>query len=386
LKVRNHQGWAEVSFTSPKTGEVKWKVSFAPASLDANLVRHPASLPVLEAEHLTKRFVTRQGWRRTTVTTAVDDVCLRIARGRTLALVGESGSGKTTTAWLVARLMSATQGTIRVLGQDAPRISDRQGLRRYRQMVQVVFQDPFAALNPVHDIEHHLLRPMLSLGVARSGVEAAERATQLVEAVGLTPASEYLGKMPHELSGGQRQRVVIARALAAQPKLLLADEPTSMLDVSMRTGIMNLLLDLAAERGLGMLYITHDLAGARYVSDEISVMYAGRVVEHGVTDEVVTEPAHPYTRLLLSSVFSPEHRGVLSAVPDTETAGEQPGPQGCPFAPRCPYVMDICRQAMPPLQTLDDGREVRCHLYAGRDGTASAAASEPPDQRAAEES
>ncbi len=358
-------------------------------SIDVNPVCDPASLPVLEAEHLTKNFV-RQGWGQKSVLTAVDDVHLRIARGRTLALVGESGSGKTTTAWLVARLMSATKGTIRVLGQDAPRTSDRPGLRRYRQKVQVVFQDPFAALNPVHDMKHHLIRPMLSLGVTRSAEEATERALQLMETVGLTPAREFLGKMPHQLSGGQRQRVVIARALAAQPQLLLADEPTSMLDVSMRMGIMNLLLDLAAERGLGMLYITHDLAGARYVSDEISVMYAGRVVEHGVTDEVVTDPAHPYTRLLLSSVFSPEHRGVLSTVPDKETSAEQAGQAlgGCPFAPRCPHVMNICRQAMPPLQKLEHGREVRCFLHGGHDtgGTTPAAAVETSSQQAPENS
>ena len=341
-------------------------------SMDADVPQNP--LPILEADHLTKHFTVRQGLGRQRTFAAVEDVQLRIARGRTLALVGESGSGKTTTAWLVARLLSATAGSIRVLGEEAPRVTDRAGLRRYRQKVQVVFQDPFAALNPVHDIRHHLIRPMLSLGVAESRAQAADRAEQLMETVGLTPAREFLGKLPHQLSGGQRQRVVIARSLAARPQLLLADEPTSMLDVSMRMGIMNLLLDLAAERGLGMLYITHDLAGARYVSDEISVMYAGRVVEHGVTDEVILEPAHPYTRLLLSSVFSPEHRGVLSAASGAEASAAPAGPGSCAFAHRCPHVMAVCRQAEPPLQTVEDGREVRCFLYEGRDANAAATA------------
>ena len=327
---------------------------------------------LLEIEGLSKHFAVSAGPGRKRFVRAVQDVDLFLARGEVLAVVGESGSGKTTMASLVARLMEPTSGQIRLNGVPAPKTREHAQVRRYRQRVQMVFQDPFAALNPVHDLLHHLVRPMLALGVARSADEARARAENLLDTVGLSPPEDFLRKLPHQLSGGQRQRVVIARALAVQPDLLLADEPTSMLDVSIRMGIMNLLLDLTTSRGLGMLYITHDLAGARYIANRIAVMYAGHIVESGPADAVVATPNHPYTKLLLSSVFTREGRGSLlqSPIParETHTAAES----GCPFAPRCPFVMDVCRTTFPPkvlLSPTRSSREVRCHLFSGRKGS-----------------
>jgi peptide/nickel transport system ATP-binding protein len=317
--------------------------------------------PLLEVSSLTKRFTVSEGIGRRRVVRAVEAADLTVARGEVLALVGESGSGKTTIASLVARLLEPTAGTIRLHGKPVERSA--QGVRAYRRSVQMVFQDPFAALNPVHTVLHHLVRPMLALGVVRTAAEAKVRAAALLETVGLTPPEEVMRKLPHQLSGGQRQRVVIARALAPEPELLLADEPTSMLDVSIRMGVMNLLLDLCATRGLGMLYITHDLAGARYVANRVAVMYAGRIVESGPADQVVGNPRHPYTRLLLSSVFTLERRGsALEAVAKAQENRVLPT-VGCPFAPRCPSVTDACRQTEPPVFPVEPGHSVRCFLY-----------------------
>lgn len=323
-----------------------------------------ASPALLEIEGLTKHFTVTGGLGRKRIVRAVEDVDLTIARGEVVAIVGESGSGKSTLAGLVARLLEPTRGTIRLEGRAAPPPRDRRAVRQYRQRVQMVFQDPFAALNPVHDVGHHLMRPMQALGVVQTPAEAKSRAADLLGTVGLAPASDFLTKLPHQLSGGQRQRVVIARALAVDPDLLLADEPTSMLDVSIRMGIMNLLLDLTVSRGLGMLYITHDLAGARYVANRIAVMYAGRVVETGPADAVVGSPAHPYTKLLLSSVFTRERRGSLLKEPIPVRETHAAADTGCPFAPRCPFVMDVCLTEMPPPRPAPDipGHAARCYL------------------------
>ena len=327
------------------------------------MASEPAPL-LLEVNGVSKHFPGsgRLGARR--VVRAVEEVDLSLRRGQVMAIVGESGSGKTTLASLVARLLEPTAGRILLDGEPAPRARDREAVRRYRKRVQMIFQDPFAALNPIHNVRHHLMRPMLALGVAANASDASARTAALLETVGLTPPGAFLAKLPHQLSGGQRQRVVIARALAAQPTLLLADEPTSMLDVSIRMGVMNLLLDLSAGAGLGMLYITHDLAGARYVADHVAVMYAGRIVESGATEEVVQRPRHPYTKLLLSSVFTLERRG--SMIARTVPGGDDRSPvaAGCPFAPRCPFAMAVCRTTMPPVTRVDgdEVHEVRCYL------------------------
>ena len=232
---------------------------------------------------------------------AVDDVSFTLRAGTITALVGESGSGKSTVARILARLYDASSGSVAYEGKD---VLTRSDVRSYRSRVQIIFQDPFASLNPVRTIRHHLERPLrIHHVVPRRQVEG--RIHELLRTVGLVPPEEIARAYPHELSGGQRQRVAIARALAVQPAVILADEPISMLDVSIRSGILNLMLDLKREFGIAFLYITHDLASARYVADEVLVMYAGQIVEQGATDAVLLEPLHPYTRLLLSAVPQP---------------------------------------------------------------------------------
>ena len=236
---------------------------------------------------------------------AVDDVSFALRRGVVTALVGESGSGKSTVARLLSRLYLPTAGTISFHGEDVSRVRGRRALLAYRSEVQMIFQDPFASLNPVKRVQHHRERPLRIHGLApKSQIDA--RVRELLETVGLVPPDEIAQKYPHQLSGGQRQRVAIARALAVEPSVVLADEPISMLDVSIRIGLLNLMADLKRELGIAFLYITHDIASARYVADEVLVMYAGRIVEQGPTDDVLQNPQHLYTRLLLSAVPNPE--------------------------------------------------------------------------------
>jgi peptide/nickel transport system ATP-binding protein len=236
---------------------------------------------------------------------AVDDVSFTLRPGTITALVGESGSGKSTVARLLVRLFDPTAGSILVEGRDATAHRRRRDVLRYRSQVQMIFQDPYGSLNPVRTIRHHLERPLrVHRVVPRS--EVAERVHDLLRSVGLVPAEKYAAKYPHELSGGQRQRVAIARALAVEPAVILADEPISMLDVSIRIGILNLMLRLKEERNLAFLYVTHDIASARYVADELLVMYAGQIVEQGRTEDVLQDPLHSYTRLLLSAIPSPQ--------------------------------------------------------------------------------
>jgi peptide/nickel transport system ATP-binding protein len=261
---------------------------------------------VLEARSLSRTFSIGAGfWGARQMLSAVDDVSISLQRGHVTALVGESGSGKSTIARLLTRLHEPTSGSIVLEGVDVTRIHGRRRLRDYRAQVQMIFQDPFDSLNPVKRVGHHLARPLrIHRVVPADQVEV--RVLELLESVGLVPAETVAAKYPHELSGGQRQRVAIARALAVEPKVVLADEPISMLDVSIRLGILNLIRELKARRDLAFLYITHDLASARYVADEIHVMYRGRIVEYGPTDDVLQTPLHAYTRLLLSAVPRPE--------------------------------------------------------------------------------
>jgi peptide/nickel transport system ATP-binding protein len=236
---------------------------------------------------------------------AVDEVSFTLRPGTVTALVGESGSGKSTVARLLSRLYAPSGGTIVFRGEDVTRLRGRRAVLAYRSEVQMIFQDPFASLNPVKRVRHNLERPLRIHGLApREQIDG--RVRELLEKVGLVPADEIAQKYPHQLSGGQRQRVAIARALAVEPSVVLADEPISMLDVSIRIGLLNLVADLKRELGIAFLYITHDIASARYVADEVLVMFAGRVVEQGPTDAVLQEPLHAYTRLLLSAVPSPE--------------------------------------------------------------------------------
>jgi peptide/nickel transport system ATP-binding protein len=328
------------------------------------------STPILEVQHLTKRFPVG-GLLRPHLLHALEAVSFTIARGQVVALVGESGSGKSTAARLIARLMPPSGGAIVLNGHDVLKEEPRQASLAYRSAVQMIFQDPFGSLNPVHTVGHHLERPLLIHRKVRSDTELRERVHELLQTVGLNPAAECACKYPYELSGGQRQRVAIARALAVDPEIILADEPISMLDVSIRIGVLNLMARLKEERGIGYLYITHDIASARYIGDLTMVMYAGHMVEGAESSELMSHPAHPYTQLLLSAVPNP-HAGLAKRT--LEAHGEVPSlvdpPPGCPFAARCPQVTAACRKVMPGVTQFGASHWARCHLYG-----ASAAAS-----------
>jgi peptide/nickel transport system ATP-binding protein len=330
-------------------------------------------VPVLELRNLTKRFPVGSIFR-TQLVHAVEDVSFSVRRGEVVALVGESGSGKTTTVRMIARLIPATRGAITFKGVDILAAEPRQASLHYRRLVQMIFQDPFASLNPVHTIEHHLGRPLSIHKKTSSRLELFERVCSLLEMVELKPAAEIARRYPHQLSGGQRQRVAIARALAVEPELILADEPISMLDVSIRMGVLNLISKLKQDLGIAFVYITHDLASARYIGDLTMVMYAGHMVEGGPSEEIMRAAVHPYTQLLLSAVPDP-HAG-LQTRKDLQARGEVPSlidpPPGCPFAARCARVMDICRQVMPGPTTMGAQHWVRCHLFGAGESSAEA--------------
>jgi peptide/nickel transport system ATP-binding protein len=321
---------------------------------------------LLEARELTKHFwahgVRRAGRAGREVVHAVEQVSLSLPEEGITAVVGESGSGKSTLARMLARLITPTSGQILLDGRPVP--ASNRGRRDYARDVQMVLQDPFSSLNPVHDVRYHLARPLILHGTVRRGQALDEAIAGLLARVALTPPAGFMAKYPHELSGGQRQRVAIARALAARPRILLADEPISMLDVSIRLGILNLLGDLRRESHLAILYITHDIASARYLADSIMVMYAGQRVEYGPAATVTDEPAHPYTGLLLNAAPDPDRAGppVLAA------RGAPPSlvrpPVGCRFHPRCPYAMAVCAEQVPPESEVSTGHVSACWLHA----------------------
>jgi peptide/nickel transport system ATP-binding protein len=301
---------------------------------------------------------------------AVRNVSFNLYRGAVVALVGESGSGKSTAAKLLAGQERLTSGAIRLDGKQVE-VSSRGDFRRYKSEVQLVFQDPFSSLNPIHTVRYHLERPVkLHQG---PDVNVGQEVASLMEQVRLTPAKQFLVKYPHELSGGQRQRVSFARALAARPSVLLADEPVSMLDVSIRLEMLSLLDDLRKRFSLAMLYITHDIASARYFADEILVMYAGEIVERGPAEEVTQLPAHPYTQLLVASAPDPDNlgsalrgggrrQGSAAAQAQVRDTGGDVGP-GCPFNPRCPVADELCRREDPALMPISATRGAACwHL------------------------
>ncbi|MEV8379225.1 ATP-binding cassette domain-containing protein [Kribbella sp. NPDC056861] len=262
-------------------------------------------MTVLEMQNVVKDYRLRNGLRSTTLR-AVDQVSFTLQPGRTIALVGQSGSGKSTIAKLLMQLERPTSGAILV--DDEPMVYRGTRASKYRKAVQMVFQDPFASLNPYHTVGHHLARPIRLHHTGLSSEQVEKRVLDLLRRVRLDPAEDYAQRKPHELSGGQRQRVAIARALAPEPGILVADEPVSMLDVSIRLGVLNLLATLQREENLGVLYITHDLATARHFSDEVMVLYRGEVVEHGPADDVILHPQHDYTRLLANAAPDPERR------------------------------------------------------------------------------
>jgi peptide/nickel transport system ATP-binding protein len=327
-------------------------------------------MSTLEVRDLTVEFAQRGG----ASLRAVDGLSMTLREGQTLALVGESGSGKSTVVRALSWLLRPVAGQILI---DDERVGRRgSALRAYRRRVQPIFQDPYASLNPMHDIRHHLARPIqLSSdrpGGRLSGAELDRAVGDLLRSVNLTPPEEIARKHPHELSGGQRQRVAIARALGTGPDVLLADEPVSMLDVSIRLEILNLLDSLKRERNLAMLYVTHDLATARHFSTEIMVMYRGEIVERGPSDEVILSPAHPYTQILAAAAPNPavpraEQAAARRARQAARTAQaaerrETALDQGCRFRARCPHAMEVCRTRPPDLRVAP-GHLARCWLY-----------------------
>ena len=316
------------------------------------------SEPLLRTDGLTRHFRVGKLFSGQ-VLHAVDDVNLEIGRGEIVALVGESGSGKSTIARLLARVYKPTRGEIYFEGRPLSSLRGRKERLAYASDVPMVFQDPYSSINPAYRIRHGIKR---ALRLHRRGLGRGE-VERVLDSVGLVPPAKMAAKFPHELSGGQRQRVGFAQALAFSPKLIIADEPVSMLDVSIRIGLLNLMSELREREGVSILYITHDVASARYIADRVLVMYAGHLVEEGPVEAVIQRPKHPYTQLLLSAV--PDPRAPLG-VSDAADVGEPPKvvnpKEGCRFRPRCPYAIAECETVTPLLRPLGPARLAACHV------------------------
>jgi peptide/nickel transport system ATP-binding protein len=323
--------------------------------------------PILEVKDLSKTYKVGGSFQQQELR-ALHNVSFRLHRGECIALVGESGSGKSTVLKILSRLEQPTSGKLMFRGKDLLELEPKSASLDYRSQVQMIFQDPFGSLNPIHTVRHHLKRPLLRHRKVKLDADLERQILALLDTVGLCPAKEFADKRPHQMSGGQRQRVAIARALAVEPSVILADEPISMLDVSIRMGVLNLMHDLKTATGVGYLYVTHDLASARYIADRTMVMYAGQIVEGGPSEALLNAPRHPYTRLLVEAV--PDPRGDIYRPLPAKSGAPQVinPPPGCPFADRCPETKDICRKLPPPpiaLPNQGDGEGfVACHLYA----------------------
>lgn len=326
------------------------------------------SVQVVRVENLKKWFPVRMGFFKSVLggrqlfVRAVDDISFEVKPQEIYGLAGESGSGKTTTGRLLVRLTSPTSGKIFFKDQDISSLGDKS-LKPIRRKMQIIFQDPYESLNPRKYIRGIVEEPLLIHGIV--GREAEDRVHEVMEDVQLTPPEDFLFRFPHELSGGQRQRVAVARALVLQPEFIVADEPVSMLDVSIRAEILNLMTDLREKLGVSFLYITHDLALARHICDSLAVMYLGKIVEKGPTEVLLTEPLHPYTQALISAVPVPDP---TSRRIEVTVKGEIPSPvtppSGCRFHTRCPaYIGDVCRMKEPPLIEVGKNHYVACHLH-----------------------
>jgi oligopeptide/dipeptide ABC transporter ATP-binding protein len=324
---------------------------------------------VIEAKNLTKHFQLSKGFteslfsRKKSLVRAVDGINFEIREREIFGLAGESGSGKTTTGRLVLRLEVPTSGKLIFKGQDLAKIKDRE-LKPLRRKMQIVFQDPYESLNPRMTVSDILAEPLTVQRMDHSKAEMGEKIRKMLESVEITPPEEFLLRYPHELSGGQRQRVAVARAFILDPEFIVADEPVSMLDVSIRAEILNLMLDLVEKFNVSFLYITHDIALARHMCDRMAVMYLGKIVEMGPTEKIVYEPLHPYTNALIDAVPTPDPtakrtKGVLQ--------GEIPSPinppSGCRFHTRCPVVMEICSKEEPAIVEIEGEHFVACHRH-----------------------
>jgi peptide/nickel transport system ATP-binding protein len=320
---------------------------------------------LLDVQNLRKYFPIRRGFLKRTVghVRAVDDVSFQIHQGETLALVGESGCGKTTTARCIVRAIDPTAGQVLYRTRDRGTVDianiQRQSLRPLRPEMQMIFQDPFSSLNPRMTLLDIVSEPMLVNRVGNRK-EWTDRVAELLQLVGLRP--EYMRRYPHAFSGGERQRIGIARALALNPRLILADEPVSALDVSVQAQILNLLLRLQEELGLTYLFVAHDLSVVKHISDRVAVMYVGHIVEMVATERLFATPKHPYTEALLSAVPKPDPRlRSQRIILEGDVADPANPPPGCYFHPRCRYAVDVCRKDTPTLEEVEPGHFVACH-------------------------
>lgn len=318
--------------------------------------------PLLRVEGLKKYFPIRKGLlsRVSGHVKAVDDVSFYVNKGETLGIVGESGCGKSTTGRMLMRLLEPTEGKVFFDGKELTSISN-DDMRKARREIQMVFQDPYASLNPRHTIEKILEEPLIVHGIGDSK-ERKKKVRDFLEIVGLS--SYHAKRYPHQFSGGQRQRIGIARALMTNPKLIIADEPVSALDVSIQAQVLNLMQDLQKELNLTYIFIAHDLGVVRHISDRVGVMYLGKMVEVAVSEKLYDKPLHPYTQALLSAVPVPDPNFVREQI---LIKGDIPSPSnppsGCTFHTRCPFKMDVCTKVVPKLEELETGHSVACHLY-----------------------
>src|SRR6059036_219750 len=343
-------------------------MALTPAQKDLSHIPSEYQDALIGVIGLKKYFPVRQGFLSSIVSgqtqfvKAVDDVSFFVRKGEIFGLAGESGSGKSTTGRLLLRLTDITDGRVFFKGKDISKLSPRQ-LKPLRKEMQIIFQDPYESLDPRMTIKEIVAEPLRIQRIAKTEAEVDERVKQILQEVEITPPEEFMYRFPHELSGGQRQRVAVARAFVVDPEFVVADEPVSMLDVSIRAEVLNAMLELVQKRQVSFIYITHDLALAKHVCDRLAILYLGKIVEMGPTDQVIGNPLHPYTQALIAAIPVPDpdyRRG------DLPISGEIPSPlnppQACRFHTRCPYAFGECTTLEPPLIEAEPGHFVACHM------------------------